>query len=249
MNTGMKYRGIFPQKNVLLAVIHVISQEQAFANVKIAAEGGADGVFLISHDSEKVSWGALLKIYWEVVRHYPKLWVGLNFLDLSTCDAIEKTPAKVGGLWVDNMEIQTTTPAELSNTCKADANFKHWHRKMNGKRGLFFGSVAFKYQKAVADVGLAARVAIDYTDVIVTSGVATGHSPDISKIVTMRRAIGNHFPLAVASGITPENVGQYCNHVDCFLVATGISKDFNNLDPSRLGWLVEEIKRAGKRRN
>jgi hypothetical protein len=36
----------------------------------------------------------------------------------------------------------------------------------------------------------------------------------------LKRALGD-WPLAIASGITPENVGEYLPVADCFLVATG----------------------------
>lgn len=55
-----------------------------------------------------------------------------------------------------------------------------------------------------------------------TSGIATGHEADLTKIQTFRDAIGDA-PMALASGITPENATEYCGLVDCFLVATGIN--------------------------
>jgi hypothetical protein len=38
-------------------------------------------------------------------------------------------------------------------------------------------------------------------------------------------------PLAVASGITSENIEIFKPHVDVFMVATGISANFHDLDP------------------
>lgn len=37
-------------------------------------------------------------------------------------------------------------------------------------------------------------------------------------------------PIAIASGITPENVVEYLPFVDAYLVSTGISADFYNFD-------------------
>ena len=45
----------------------------------------------------------------------------------------------------------------------------------------------------------------------------------------MKEAIGD-FPLAIASGITPANIADYLPVSDCYLVATGISKTFEELD-------------------
>ena len=76
-------------------------------------------------------------------------------------------------------------------------------------------------------------------DAVCTSGIATGQPADLAKIETFRKAIGET-PLAVASGITPDNAGTYAGHVDCFMVATGINYpgDFYNIDPERLRRLL-----------
>jgi len=41
---------------------------------------------------------------------------------------------------------------------------------------------------------------------------------------------------------TPENVGKYLPYVDIFIVATGISKGFYELDRVKVEKLVKEIK-------
>jgi uncharacterized protein len=56
----------------------------------------------------------------------------------------------------------------------------------------------------------------------------------------MRQALGG-FPLAIASGITPENVEAYLPYVDAFLVATGISSSFTELDSERVRMLAEKV--------
>ena len=55
-------------------------------------------------------------------------------------------------------------------------------------------------------------------------------------------------PLALASGITPENANLYAPLVDIFLVATGINfdGDFHNIDPARLNALLEVTRNARK---
>jgi len=54
------------------------------------------------------------------------------------------------------------------------------------------------------------------------------------------------FPLAVASGIDSENVLHYTKpetFVDCFLVNTGISKSFTELDPVKVAKLAEVLQK------
>jgi predicted TIM-barrel enzyme len=97
---------------------------------------------------------------------------------------------------------------------------------------LYFGGVAFKYINDIkTNFKEAARRAVDFMDVITTTGEETGKPPSIEKIKAMKEGAGDH-PLAIASGMTAENVQEFMPYVKCFLVATGISKDFYNLDPS-----------------
>ena len=92
---------------------------------------------------------------------------------------------------------------------------------------------------------MAARLAAPFMDVVTTSGKATGHEADHAKIDAFRRGIGGR-PLALASGITPENAASYAD-VDCFMVATGINfdQDFYNIDPARLSRLIAVAGRLG----
>ena len=82
-------------------------------------------------------------------------------------------------------------------------------------------------------------------DVVTTSGIATGNAAEISKISTFRSALPDT-PIALASGITPENALNYAM-VDCFMVATGINiaDDFYNIDPERLKSLILKCRKMG----
>jgi hypothetical protein len=120
-------------------------------------------------------------------------------------------------------------------------------RKTSGWQGLYFGGTAFKKQREVdpANYQLAARKACAHMDVITTSGVATGHEADLSKIEAFRAGIGER-PLALASGITPDNAHAYAD-VDCFMVATGINHEgnFYDIDPARLNRLMRITRKLG----
>ena len=109
--------------------------------------------------------------------------------------------------------------------------------------GLYFGGVAFKYQREVPPekLGDAAKLASKYMDVVTTSGPGTGRAAAVEKIATMKKALGD-FPLAIASGITPDNAADFLPHADCFLVATGISSQFDELDRDMLRALMEVVR-------
>ncbi len=230
------FSAVFPGGNAFLAVIHVQTEPQVLRNVKIAHEEGADGVFLISHGAA-IPTPILLCLYQVVRQMYPLWWIGLNFLDRTTMNALLEVPPGVSGLWVDDAGIDehAKDPCESARL--------HWEQRMQKSKwwqGLYFGGVAFKYQQPVGNVARVAKLAVPFMDVITTSGNATGKPPTVAKIRAMRNAIGSH-PLAIASGITPENAGKYLGLADCFLVATGVSKSFTELDSERVGKLARIV--------
>jgi hypothetical protein len=211
-------------------VIHILNEQQVIRNVGFAKDAKADGVFLISHDSQSTVKD-LIRLSLMVKGLIP--WVGINLLQCSALEAMKVVPPWVDGLWTDNAEIDITKSQQPDALAiVTEKNRRKWP-------GAHFGGVAFKYQRPVDDVALAAKLAADYMDVITTSGPGTGRSADIDKIQKMREAIPPDARLAIASGITPENIKDYLPYATDFLVATGIGSDFYNLDPSKLQKLVE----------
>lgn len=234
----MRYRKIFKKKNTLLAVIHAQTLEQIKENIRIAGRGGADGIFLINHgdvsEEELMAFQVLSK------KQFPDMWIGVNYLGSPIFYAFQEAHSTADGLWVDDAYVEMGIKREYSPV-------QYWKQMgalkfmSNGNR-LYFGGFAFKYQEQPTDLALAAGYAKNYMDVVTTSGNATGEPPDIKKIETIREAIGS-YPLAVASGMTPENVSAYRDLVDCFLVATGINKegDFHNLDQKKVETFVLQL--------
>jgi hypothetical protein len=223
-----KYRETFRKRHTLIAVVHVEDGLQALQNVRIAEENGADGAFLINHSIRTFD---LIQIYAILRKHFPTFWMGMNMLGLEPKDALSHMPDNDAGLWVDNAGVR-----ESGSSPKAE-EFTDYRTRQSSWRGIYFGGVAFKYQEPVRDVAKAAKAAMPYVDVITTSGAGTGSAADPKKIKKMKDAIGNH-PLAIASGVTPENVHLYPD-ADCFLVATGISDSHTELNPKRVAKLAK----------
>jgi uncharacterized protein len=208
------FRMRFSHPHAVLPVIHVSSESQALRNTELAQDCGADGVFLINHS---ISSRQLLEIHACAATKYPDFWLGVNCLDRSPQDVFSVISPKVDGVWSDTAAILETR----QNQPEAQAVL--FARKR--RQCLYFGGVAFKYQRAVVALLSAARIAAQYMDVITTSGPGTGKAAHVDKIRVMKTAVGD-FPLAIASGITPENVGNFLPWSDCYLVATGISRGF-----------------------
>lgn len=227
-----KYREIFSSRHSVLIVIHVESEKQSLRNCEIAQEAGVDGVFLINHG---ISSKDLLEIHHKAFQVFPDWWLGVNCLENTPNETFNIVNKEVAGIWVDNAMIDETS----KNQSLAD-----WTREAqeeSGWQGLYFGGVAFKYQKIVKDLEMASEIAMKYMDVVTTSGPGTGQAADTTKVQRMKKALGN-FPLAIASGITVENVENYLDYADCFLVATGISRYWAELDEELVKLLVEKVR-------
>ena len=223
---------------VLLPVIHAQSLTQVLKNCEIAIESKCDGVFVINHETQngdrELKYNDLISIVDQVAKHFPDLWIGVNCLDLTSAEVFQHLSPAVKGVWVDNGEIDEQV--EVQPAAEAILSAK----KKSGWDGLYFGGVAFKYQRPVSDSAKAAVIAQHFIDVVTTSGPGTAESASIDKIQGMKQAI-EPAPLAIASGITPDNVQDYLPWIDYFLVATGISDDFYNLNREKTSHLAKIV--------
>jgi predicted TIM-barrel enzyme len=215
----------------VLPVIHVETLDQALRNAAIARKAGCAGVFLINHF---IHWPELLQIARGVVDEFSGWWVGVNCLGLKPEDVVAQVDPDISGIWADNAGIDEFSANQPEAEKFLQARQEH---KWNG---LYFGGVAFKYQREVTELEQAAKVAARYIDVVTTSGPGTGKAASREKIAAMKRGLGDA-PLAIASGITPENVSDYSDLVTFFLVATGISRSFTELDPERVKALMDAV--------
>lgn len=225
---------------VILPVIHVLDAEQGRRNIEAAKDGGCPGVFLINHDFEKEKLVPVIK---EMRQAFPDYWIGVNFLAVTGKFAfpilgeLQAQGIQVDGYWADDARMDE----RRAEDDQPEANEIAEIRKTSGWDGLYIGGTAFKKQRYVdpAQYGKSARIATHYMDVVVTSGVATGHAADVGKIETFREHCGDT-ALGLASGITPQNAAHYKDAVDLFMVATGINfeGDFYNIDPERLKHLM-----------
>lgn len=233
---------------VVTPVIHVVDAAQALANLEKIAAAGCPGAFLINHDFPMEPFLPILR---EIRAAAPDMWIGVNFLAqpgqvaFPVLGALERDGVFFDAYWADDARIDERETVQVEGEEIARI------RRESGWTGLYFGGVAFKKQRPVAEdrYADAARISVPYMDVVTTSGVATGHEADAGKIRIFREAIGAA-PMALASGVTPENAERYCAEVDCFLVATGINfdGDFYNIDPVRLSALLDVTRSYGDQR-
>jgi hypothetical protein len=220
----------------LHAVIDVTSAAQAAEWAGVAFGSDLDGVFLISHardDAELVSGVRAVRAA------FPWGFLGVNVIGRGPADSLRLLDdsgvvEEVDALWTDS------AGADLEDVDVRAEAFR-LAKEATAWKGVHFGGVAFKYQPDVDPAALAALAAraAAYVDVVTTSGAGTGQAIDRAKLATFSAALGQH-PLALASGVTPENVHEVRDHVKHILVSTGIKGDDGTFDPTR----IEALRRA-----
>ncbi len=162
----------------------------------------------------------------EAKAYYPDLQVGVNILGWPAGVIMGRVSPEIW-VWSDDGDLEGVDEA-----------------KKDGWKGLYFAGAAFKGQPQVSLKNIPKHVARLNGHVVTTSGPRTGVPADVEKIRVFREALGPKGLLAVASGITPENVGDFVEDVDIFLVATGIESSFGCLDPDRTKALVDTVHAA-----
>lgn len=198
----------------LFAVIHVESAEQAVRNCRVALDATCDGVFLIAHGTMHAT--KLLNCVPACREVIP--YVGVNLLDLSAISAVSAALMyQVQAVWTDDTYLDDKPPGiEL------------------------FSGFAFKYRPQPRDLVAGAQAAITSCHVLTTSGPGTGKPADVRKVQAIRAAVGSH-RIALASGVTADNVEEYLPYVDDYLVATGINRTWADLDPVKARELADLI--------
>ena len=218
----------------VLPVIHHRDTETSVAQADLAMRCGADGVFLISHEGRNAD---LFKPAHLIRARHPTAKLGINLLGVSAVAALDAAvEAHINMLWTDNPDVSSLGPGKAA---KAIGFFLRLHAGFE-----FFGSVAFKYQAIEPYPPGAAVEACKLGMIATTSGAATGKAPAVHKLAGMRDAIGRNARLAVASGMTAENVNSFLPYVNDFLVATGVSRDMHHFDEDLMVSFVTAVRRG-----
>ncbi|MCP4249596.1 MAG: BtpA/SgcQ family protein [bacterium] len=96
-----------------------------------------------------------------------------------------------------------------------------------------------------ADVDLAetARAAEFFgADAVIVTGTATGRPAAPADVRRVKQAVD--LPVAIGSGLSPDNLAEYWNHADIFIIGSAFKHDglwSNPPDPTRLQQLAEAV--------
>lgn len=218
----------------VLPVIHLLDGKTAYEQAKLAFGVGADGVFLISHGNQD-QLVMQLAAAWK--KRHPDWNLGWNLLGVNAADSLLFARlAEIDMVWTDRPGVGSRGASDVGRAVAAALQ--------NTNAPRVFGSVAFKYQAPEADPAGAAVQAMNHRMLPTTSGPGTGHAPDVEKARIMAAAVARGplgGELAVASGMTPENVTAFLPYFTHYLVATGVSEDEHHFDEARLAQFVEKV--------
>lgn len=212
-------------KSTIIPVIHYLDDNQVMRNTEIVFEAGCDSVMLINMNG---SSQLIIPVLEELKTLYKDKKIGANFLDAFNSN---KLPFNV----IPNLDM-TWTDIQLTyslSTRFSDAeNITNLLEERDNHK--LFCAVAFKYQNYEPNPIQATCRALDFGFIPTTSGSATGVPADPSFVKSLRDNINKESPLAIASGITPDNVHLFLPYVSHVLVSTGISESFHEFDPVKL---------------
>lgn len=226
-------------KRQFIPVIHHLDIPTTLKNAKIADSVGCEYVALIQHEGKDY---LLSEACLAISKSFPKLSIVVNNLSFSfytsVLDGLLSTlDYNVKGTWVDNCGISSSRVSKDAEWVSTVVKSEQW------KSYKIFGGVAFKYQEFEKHPELAAKTAYNLGFIPTTSGSETGESPSVSKTRSMAEVLPERI-LAVASGITPENVSDFLPYVQYYFVVTGISRDFYNFDYEKANKLQDIISQA-----
>lgn len=215
----------------IFPVIHHLDAKTSISEADLSFKCGADGVFLISHHGQDSD---LFEPYKIIKSRYPHKKVGINFLSKTAIDAAEIAISdKLDMVWTDNPGVHSSG---ISDDAITLAHMISDHPIM------FFGSVAFKYQKSDNKPEMAALIAESLGMIPTTSGKGTGYAPELAKIKSMYNILKQTKHLAIASGMTPENIKDFAPYLSHILVSTGISKGEYHIDEGKLKLFINNSK-------
>lgn len=206
----------------IIPVIHHINEELTIKNAQLCFENNVYGLFIISMEGNNDGLSALAK---KIKNKFSILKIGVNHLGYSSIESVyEGLNYSLDMIWSDE-------PIVTSYEIKEEA-YKI-EKELKNSSLKFFNSVAFKYQAEEKNIEKAVSNSKNLGFIPTTSGQATGVAAEVEKIQKMKKELGN-YSLAIASGLTPENIHTYNKMIEYGLVATGISKSFYEFDEKKL---------------
>jgi hypothetical protein len=212
-------------------IVNYLDRPVAFAQATIASLAGAHGLFLKAdngNDDELVAVAADIK------RQYPFLDIGVSLMSKSAPVAVAMAAnSGLDMVWADmgvTHKGLTSTGMELSRLATS-------HPRLRLFSSLVIGHHAMEIESAQAANN--AKIA---GFVPTASSTEAGAAPNLASVIRVSTLVAGN--LAVASGLTPDNISSYAPYVDHALATgIGIGAGGTRININKLRMFVENAER------
>lgn len=218
-------------------------------------EGGVDGLLVENmHDVPYLRGGvgpevvAAMAIVARAVKAEAGLPVGVQILAGANLEAV--AVAHAAGL--DYVRVEAYAFAHVADEGllqSSAAEVLRFRRKIGADRVRVWADVKKKHSShaITADVSLGetcAAVEFMRGDAVIVSGSATGEPPRAADVSEARSHC--RIPVLLGSGVNPENVAEFYDAADGFIVGTSFKEGglwSNTVEPARVRRMVETVRR------
>ena len=220
-------------------------------------DGSVDGLIVENHgdipfakpDRLGPETAAAMAVITDAVRRHSGLPIGVNVLANGAVQALAVAKA-AGAAFV---RVNQWSNAYVANEGLMDgpageaARYRAWLRARSIR---IFADVHVKHgAHAITGDRTITELARDNeffdADVAIATGQRTGDSATMDELQTI--ASGTSLPVAVGSGVTPDNVGDIFTVADAVIVASYLKHEgawWNPVDPDRLQVFMQAVKKA-----
>ncbi|WP_291296407.1 BtpA/SgcQ family protein [Elioraea sp.] len=229
----------------------------ALADARAYAAGGVDGLIVENHgdipfakpDELGPETAAAMAVIADAVRRETRLPIGINVLANAPMQAL--AVAKASG-------AQFIRVNQFANAYVANEGFMEgragavmrYRARIHARGVRVFADVHVKHgaHAITADRSLgelARDVEFFDADVTIATGQRTGDSASMDELRAI--AAGTSLPVAVGSGVNPDNVGEILGVADAVIVASWLKRDgvwWNPVDADRLAAFMVAANRA-----
>jgi membrane complex biogenesis BtpA family protein len=192
---------------------------------------------------------ACMAVITQAVRAATGLAVGVNVLANGAVAALAVAKAAGAAFIRVNQWANAYVANEgfMEGRAGAAARYRAWLRAREVK---IFADVHVKHgaHAITADRGigeLARDVEFFDADVAIATGQRTGDSATLDELRSI--AAGTSLPVAVGSGVNPDNVGDILSVADAVIVASYLKRDgvwWNEVDPDRVAVFMQAVAKA-----
>ena len=219
--------------------------------------GGIDGLIVENHgdipfakpDELGPETAACMAVITQSVRLASLLPVGVNVLANGAVAALAVAKASGAAFVRVNQWANAYVANEgfIEGKAGAAARYRAWLRardvKVFADVHVKHGAHAITADRPIAE--LARDVEFFDADVAIATGQRTGDAATLDELRAI--AAGTALPVAVGSGVNPDNVGDILSVADAVIVASYLKRDgvwWNPVDPERLAAFMQAVAKA-----